>query len=174
MDILNMLGNKYGELTAKRRSPKVFAKYGVHLICECSCGKTKEVAALHLRNGIVKSCGCLLRDPNKESMKKAVKAHTKNRIYNGLYNSWSGMKNRCNNVKHPDYEKYGERGITYDKRWEQFDAFKEDMGTSWFYGAEIDRIKNDENYSKDNCQWLDKVEHTLKTHEDTRARKLKE
>ncbi len=173
MDIFNMIGTTYGKLTVKRRSAKVYPRYGVHLICECSCGGTKEVAAIHLRNKIVQSCGCLLIDPNKESMKKAVKAISKNRIYNGLYNSWSNMKKRCTNPNTASYKSYGGRGIGYDKSWEQFDAFKEDMEASWFPGADIDRIDNDGNYCVSNCQWLEHTDHMHKTWLDRKSQRAK-
>ena len=45
-----------------------------------------------------------------------------------LYRIWAGIKTRCDNIKCVDYSYYGGRGITYAKRWEEFEPFYEDMG----------------------------------------------
>lgn len=78
-----------------------------------------------------------------------------------LYRIWAGMKTRCNNIKCVDYSYYGGRGITYDKHWERFKPFYEDMGKSYEehvkkFGEKettIDRINVDGNYCKENCRW---------------------
>ena len=44
-----------------------------------------------------------------------------------LYNSWSGMIERCNNPSRSFYERYGGRGISVDKRWLSFENFLSDM-----------------------------------------------
>lgn len=55
------VGTTYGRLTItgyRRRNDGVWL-----LICRCSCGKKKVIDhACHLRNGLVKSCGCLNRE----------------------------------------------------------------------------------------------------------------
>ncbi len=70
------------------------------------------------------------------------------------YHSWSGMKQRCNNKKLPNYYRYGGRGIKYADKWEKFEGFWEDMKDNHFENATIDRIDNDLGYCKENCQWL--------------------
>ena len=40
-----------------------------------------------------------------------------------LYRIWAGIKTRCDNIKCVDYSYYGGRGITYDKRWAEFEPF---------------------------------------------------
>ena len=158
MELFGMIGKVYGELKVIRVSNKPHS-----LDCLCSCGTNYTVRAMFLARGCNISCGCLLRSKDKESMKKAVKSISKDRQYGGLYNSWSGMKKRCNTKTSYCYPRYGGRGITYADRWEDFDAFKEDMEELWFQDAHIDRIDNDESYSKSNCQWLTPSEHAIKT-----------
>lgn len=41
--------------------------------------------------------------------------------------------------------------------------FLEDMESTWFPGATIDRIDNDGDYTPENCQWLDKNHHAKKS-----------
>lgn len=112
----------------------------------CECGNEWEAREPDVRRGRIKSCGC--------SMKGC-----KNALKHGLsgtptYFSWRMMKYRCVNPKCKDYHRYGGRGITYDPRWEEFEAFLEDMGESPGKGYSLDKIDNDGNYCKDNCQWL--------------------
>lgn len=68
------------------------------------------------------------------------------------YQCWLGMRNRCSNSRHQSFKDYGGRGITVCHEWDSFDTFLKDMGPKPT-GLEIDRIKNDEGYSKDNCRW---------------------
>ena len=70
--------------------------------------------------------------------------------------SWYALKRRCLDSNHPSYPRYGGRGITFDPRWESFDAFVEDMGLRP-EGTSIDRLDVDGDYTKDNCVWSSKV-----------------
>lgn len=75
-----------------------------------------------------------------------------------IYRIWSKMKLRCSNLNTDWYKDYGGRGITYSKRWEKFENFLEDMGTSYNEKLTLERINNDKGYSKDNCRWATKEE----------------
>jgi hypothetical protein len=62
------------------------------------------------------------------------------------------MRQRCLNVKNPNYKNYGGRGITIDPRWGMFENFLEDMGVRPD-GKTLDRKDNDGPYAKWNCKW---------------------
>ena len=70
------------------------------------------------------------------------------------------LRRRCTDPSDPAYKNYGAKGITYDPRWENFSAFLEDLGDSWFPEATIDRIEAHKGYFKDNCRWIIKAEQT--------------
>lgn len=69
------------------------------------------------------------------------------------YNSWSGMKQRCTNPKHPKYHQYGGRGITVCKEWDNYLNFSNDMGPRPSSKHSIERVDNSKGYSPANCTW---------------------
>lgn len=77
------------------------------------------------------------------------------------YASWASMKQRCLNPNNPNYNHYGERGITVCESWKNgFVNFLNDMGVRPD-GLSLDRINNDKGYSPDNCRWADKTLQAL-------------
>jgi len=96
------------------------------------------------------SCGCYKAE-------NTAKIKPKNEIkekYSGFYNTWQNMKKRCNNSNIEAYKWYGERGITYDSKWETFNGFYEDMFDTWEEGLTIERKDVNGNYNKINCKWI--------------------
>lgn len=75
-----------------------------------------------------------------------------------IYNSWRGMKERCDNPKNKRYASYGGRGISYTPAWSKFDNFFSDMGITYVEGYELDRIDVNASYSKENCRWATESE----------------
>lgn len=70
-----------------------------------------------------------------------------------LYSVWTNMKTRCNNPNATRFENYGGRGVTYCPAWEHFVNFEADMLSAYKPGLTLERRKNEEGYSKDNCYW---------------------
>lgn len=54
----DLKGRTFGMLRVVQRSPN--SSYGALWYCRCRCGRLKEVRATALKNGNVKSCGCLM------------------------------------------------------------------------------------------------------------------
>lgn len=148
MRLIDLTDSVFGELTVIKRVANGNSN-DVRWLCQCSCGNQTEVSSVNLKNGHVKSCGCL------------KKLHPNNKIHGGsenwLYRTWSNMKTRCYNPNSKDYHNYHDRGISVCIEWlNSFEAFRECVSKLPHYGEEgytLDRIDNDGNYEPNNVRW---------------------
>lgn len=119
--------------------------------CVCDCGKEHTGRGYALKNGTLKSCGCLRV---KEASKVGKKAKKHGMIGTPTYKTWQSMKNRCLNPNHNKYSSYGGIGVKIADKWHTFEGFLEDMGIRPD-DMTLDRINPFGDYTKDNCRWAD-------------------
>lgn len=129
--LLKDLGMHYPTETSNKK-----ARYGIY---KCYCGNEFKADCRSVRRKRTKSCGCL--------------RGTHNLTNHRLYNTWSNMIRRCNNIKDERYKDYGARGITVCERWLSIENFIEDMYPSYQDGLSIDRENVNGNYEPSNCRW---------------------
>lgn len=138
-----MIGKTFGRWTITSRSEDV--NYHKMWVCLCSCGSSRPIRETALKSGRSLSCGC-------ESNPQFLKVHGMSG--HPLYGTWKNMVDRCYDVNFHQYPDYGGRGITVCERWRNsVILFVEDMGERPFPKAQIDRKRNNEGYSPDNCRW---------------------
>jgi hypothetical protein len=79
----------------------------------------------------------------------------------GLKTRRRAMLQRCYNPNHPQYHRYGGRGITVCQEWildaDSFISWA--LSHGWQYGKAIHRIDNDGNYEPNNCTVISKADH---------------
>jgi hypothetical protein len=123
---------------------------------ECGhCGAIFSSSYNNVQRGNTKSCGCQHHTNNTN------KTHGMSET--PIYNRWRGILLRCNDDTAISYPNYGGRGIKVCDKWSSFEGFFEDMGNPPEGDYQLDRIDNDGDYTKENCQWITRQENLRKT-----------
>lgn len=111
--------------------------------CICDCGQKRIYTTSELKNGFVKSCGCLNGERHGESNPPTVE-----------YRTWHAMIGRCHNPESKQYKNYGARGIIVCDDWrESYLSFLSHIGRRPSESHSIGRIDNDGNYEPGNVRW---------------------
>lgn len=163
------IGKQYGNL---RQLTVIFTlrnddgyATGRFMFCECSCGSVRRYRAANVING--SSTGCNLCRGKRSALKRTGENHWKYKHGSppGI-TTYNSMLRRCGYRGLGSDERYY-TDVTVCSRWldaeHGFANFIEDMGPPPGPGYELDRIKSDKPYEKDNCQWLTKSEHSQKS-----------
>lgn len=138
------VGQSYGRLVIVHRSAD-----GT-VVCFCDCGERVERKSSDIVRPATASCGCYPRE--RMTKRNLIHGATTGGHISAEWQSWRSMHQRCNDPKHRSYARYGGRGITVCVEWMTFSRFLADMGPRP-HGMTLEREKNDEGYSKDNCVW---------------------
>lgn len=145
-----MVGKAFGRLIVLSKADKVGRSSNAYWNTVCICGNTSVVRGDSMRDGSIKSCGCL----KKESAMFVKHGCSTRAVRTPEYMAWGSMIQRCENPNNPRYPNYGGRGIKVCDRWRNsFQDFLEDMGEKPHESLSLDRINNDGNYKLANCRW---------------------
>lgn len=150
-DFSNLVGVEFGRLTilsTYKGNRRTYAN------CVCSCSATLSLPVDRLLRRNTRSCGCLQRE--ETSIRSRKHGHVLGYKPTKTYYSWQNMRQRCTNPANPNYKDYGGRGIRFDPRWDDFNAFVADMGERP-PKTSLERLNNDGDYCAENCVWADAV-----------------
>jgi len=140
--LIDLTNQKFGRLVAIEKVG-IDKQRGSLWKCVCDCSNLVIVRGRHLQGNRTKSCGCLVKD-------RLLKHGQTGTI---TYRTWSRMLERCTNKNRDGYSRYGGRGIKVCEKWlNSFNEFYKDMGEKP-NGLTLERIDNDKEYSKENCEW---------------------
>jgi hypothetical protein len=69
---LELTGQRFGRLVVQRFSCiAIPPSYRSRWVCLCDCGRSLVADGANLRQGLVKSCGCLRREKSPENGKRS-------------------------------------------------------------------------------------------------------
>ena len=83
--------------------------------------------------------------------------------YPKLYNTWRGMRARCNNPNNFDYKWYGGKGVKCIEEWKSFKVFKDwALLNGYEDGLTVDRKDSRKDYTPDNIRFITHEENVIR------------
>ena len=151
----NLTGKVFGRLAVVREATdKEYLT--IHWVCQCKCGNITIARGASLKNGCVKSCGCL------RSELVADGNTTHGMTNHPLYVVWKGMRQRCSNPNHVSYGYYGGKGVRVCEEWDSDFMLFYDwcMKEGYVSGLTVDRVDGECDYTPGNCKMSTRMEQS--------------
>jgi ribosomal protein S27E len=149
MKLIKDLGMQFATQKSKKKT-----RFGLY---ECPhCEKPYKANSYSVNSGASTKCN---------SCAMSIIATTHGDSKTRLFEIWQGMKKRCNNKNHKNYNDYGGRGIKVCKEWlNNYETFREwALNNGYSDDLSIDRIDVNLNYEANNCRWTDKYVQSQNT-----------
>lgn len=69
--LIDLTGKRFGRLVVKQRAAD-YEAYRPCWLCDCDCGRSKVVRGSSLKHGSTKSCGCLLAESSRNTLRQRI------------------------------------------------------------------------------------------------------
>lgn len=121
---LDLTGNTYGRLTVLGDDGTRTKSGKVLLNCLCECGRVTFVRGDHLKNGEIRSCGCLNEEKNHKRFKDLSNTETDNfKVIDRAYSKnkrvyWNCICKHCGNhieLQSNQIERYSSCGCKHNR-----------------------------------------------------------
>lgn len=155
-NIEEYLGKKFNRLTIAYDLGILHKNtYGRSVLAVCDCGDIKEYFLSVIKNGEVKSCGCL------RSELSAQRKITHGLYGHPIYKLWYLVKYRCYDKHDSGYKNYGAKGVTMCEEWKNnfISFYNWCILNGWQKGLQLDKdklspYKTGKMYSPELCCFL--------------------
>lgn len=142
----DLTGRTFGRLTVLKETSYQSRTRTRYWLCECECGRAKEVTGAGLLSGDTQSCGCLSLEKLRDRSTTHGLSHSREHLI------WRSMLTRCYNPCSKSWKWYGGRGICVYGPWRKsFERFYHAVGNIPI-GYSLDRIDNNGHYEPGNIR----------------------
>lgn len=155
LDPTTFIGQKFNRLTIIEYVGKTDTRTH-RVMVECECGVIKEATYNNLKSGVLKSCGCLVREhcAKGSSRKHGLYKHP-------LFRIWHGMSHRCYSGLYPAYS---DVEVCDEWRNDIMTFFNWAIANGWEEGLELDKDKlaptqTGKLYGPEYCSFITHVEN---------------
>jgi hypothetical protein len=145
-DIHNLTGRRFGRWVVQSYAGKD-RRHLWNVVCDC--GRTGVVGAYQLNKKLSQSCGCLAKDVNRS--RRVVHGETSAGRRSAEFRAYDLAKNQCQNPKHPNFQKFGSKGIKF--RFSSFSEFLAAVGRKNDPREVLTRVDRAGHYEAGNICW---------------------
>lgn len=121
---MDLIGRKFGKLTVVEQ-----AERKGYVLCKCDCGNTKEIRAVSLtkKKQPTGSCGCIQRARASENGSKNIADNSKAKNETNM--AFNTNFQVIENSKLPRNNRSGHKGVWFEPKRQQYQAFIQVHGT---------------------------------------------
>ena len=132
-------------------------KRGRVYLCLCDCGEKVKVQGQHLRDGLIKSCGCWYRESRTTNVKHGQCRITRK---TATYSAYMRQKSQCRNPRCVQAQYFHDKGIEF--RFDNFHDFYDKVGDKPHSDCWLVRIDPDGHFEVGNLTWREVKSHRRK------------